>query len=164
MTTPDPSDETFGRIMRKFGGLIGSNYEGKVAHRSVGMACRRLRLRDAEIMAAITKAEANRLNAMMCRGGDRGVITDDESGGLAAADIIMLAHSAEGVEVFVVAEVSTTLHDRDVDRARARADIIRRLGNLVSLPAVIGSEISDAIRERAAAADVHVIHYEYDLR
>ena len=60
MTTPDPSDETFGRIIRKFGGLIGSNYEEKVAHRSVGMARRRLRLRDAEIMAAITKARCQR--------------------------------------------------------------------------------------------------------
>ena len=164
MTTPDPSDETFDRITRKLDGLIESHYEEKVVHRSVGIVPRRLRLRDAEVLWAITKPDANGLNAMMCRGVDRGVITDDEVDDPAAADIIMLAHSAEGVEVFVVAEVSTTLHDRDVDRARERADIIRRLGNRVSLPAVIGSEISDAIRERAPAADVHVIHYEYDLR
>ena len=164
MTTPDPSDETFDRIIRKLDGLIESHYEEKVAHRSVGIVPRRLRLRDAEVLWAITKPDANGLNAMMCRGVDRGVITDDEVDDLAAADIITLAHSAEGVEVFVVAEVSTTLHDRDVDRGRERADIIRRLGNRVSLPAVIGSEISEAIRERAAAADVHVIHYEYHPR
>ena len=159
MTTLDPSDETFDRVIRQLDGLIESHYEEKVAHRSVGIVPRRLRLRDAEVLLAITKPEANRLNAMMCRGA----ITDDEADNLAAADIIMLAHSAEGVEVFVVAEVSNTLHDRDVDRARERVESIRRLGNRGSLPAVIGSEISNAIRERAAAADVHVIHYEYDL-
>ena len=164
MTIPDPSDEIFDRVIRQLDGLIESHYEEKVAHRSVGIVSRRLPLHDAEALWAITKPEANGLNAMMCRGVDRGAITDGEADDLAAADIIMLAHSAEGVEVFVVAEVSNTLHDRDVDRARERADIIRRLGNRVSLPAVIGSEISNAIRERAAAADVHVIHYEYDLR
>ena len=164
MTTPDPSDETFDRVIPQLDGFIESHYEEKVAHRSVGIVPRRLRLGDAEVLWAITKPEANRLNAMMCRGVDRGVITDDEEDDLAAADTIMLAHSAEVVEVFVVTEVCATLYDRDVDRARERADIIRRLANRVSLPAVIGSEISDAIRERAAAAAVHMIHYEYDPR
>ena len=158
MTTPDPSDEIFDRVIRQLDGLIESHYEEKGPHRSVGTVSCRLRVRDAEVLWAIAMPEANGLNAMMYRGVDRGVITDDEADDLAAADIIMLAHSAEAVEV------STTLHDRDVDRARERADIIRRLGNRVSLLAVIGSEISDVIRERAAAAAVHMIHYEYDPR
>ena len=145
------------RMQGQLNNLTGNDYERWIARLSATIVRRHLNLRHARLLQAITKPDnesiADLANAAAMQGG----ITDDDAEDLIRADLVLLDTASTPEPVYVVAEVSLTLDDHDVDRAARRARILRNASGNDARPVVIGTGISDANRQRAEDSGVTVI-------
>ena len=145
------------RMQGQLNNLTGNDYERRIARLSATIVRRHLNLRHARLLQAITKPDnesiADLANAAAMQGG----ITDDDAEDLIRADLVLLDTASTPEPVYVVAEVSLTLDDHDVDRAARRARILRNASGNDARPVVIGTGISDANRQRAEDSGVTVI-------
>ena len=145
------------RMQGQLNNLTGNDYERWIARLSATIVRRHLNLRHARLLQAITKPDnesiADLANAAAMQGG----ITDDDAEDLIRADLVLLDTASTPEPVYVVAEVSLTLDDHDVDRAARRARILRDASGNDARPVVIGTGISDANRQRAEDSGVTVI-------
>ena len=145
------------RMQGQLNNLTGNDYERWIARLSATIVRRHLNLRHARLLQAITRPDnesiADLANAAAMQGG----ITDDDAEDLIRADLVLLDTASIPEPVYVVAEVSLTLDDHDVDRAARRARILRDASGNDARPVVIGTGISDANRQRAEDSGVTVI-------
>ena len=146
------------RVMRgQINNLNGSDYERKVVRRMSRLVRRHLGVRDAAVLAAINRPNGDTIASLLNDGTERGVITEDDADELDRADVILRGSSPDGEDVYVVGEISITIDDNDVDRAVARARVLRTASNTTTHAAVFGTAISDGNRERARSSDVTVV-------
>ena len=90
----------------------------------------------------------------------KGLITERERIDAFAVDIVMEGRrEADDATVFIVAEVSRTIGDSDVNRALDRANIVQRATGKQAIPAVIGVFVDQVRRELAEEQNVAVITY-----
>jgi hypothetical protein len=141
------------------GGLRGAEYERRVgrsfasyasmAYRQrSGRALRRNRLLSggiSEVSSAFLDLIADALDA--------GLIAENEWRDLQQADAVMSGQH-EGNTVYFVGEFSITVNNSDIDRAIARAAILRKATGCDAWPMVIGNTIPDPQRTRAEAERV----------
>ena len=160
----DGMDERFDRIeidqrvMRgQLNNLNGSDYERKVVRRMSRLIRRHLGVRDAAVLAAINRPNGDTIASLLNDGTERGVITEDDADELDRADVILRGSSPDGEDVYVVGEISITIDDNDLDRAIARARVLRTASDTTTHAAVFGTAISDGNRERARSSDVTVV-------
>ena len=78
------------------------------------------------------------------RAAATGIITWAESDELALADVIVRATGQDGTEVYVVAEISVTVQERDWVRAQRRAALLEKATGVMTIPAVIGVDEESA--------------------
>ena len=146
------------RIMRgQLNNLTGIDYERRVVRRASRIVRRYLGVRSAEVLLAINRPDGDTIANLSNDSADQGIITEDDADELDRTDVILRGSSPEGEEVYVVGEISITIDDSDVDRARDRARILRTASDTTTHAAVIGTSISDANRERAGNSGVTVI-------
>ena len=146
------------RVEGKVNHLMGNDYERKVIRGIRRTARRWLQLHNAIILLAVTVPNNPTIPDIMEQAVADGRITDDDADYLDQADIIMIGDdAATQTPAYAVLEVSITIGDRDIDRARERARILERADGHSVRAACIGSAISDANRQRAADLDVVVI-------
>ena len=86
-----------------------------------------------------------------------GAITPQAAYELDSADIIAVGDNRDGIAVYAVSEVSETIANHDLTRARQRAATLNAAVQADTRPVVIGKEISADHRERAAQQDIAVI-------
>ena len=145
-------------IMRgQLNNLTGTDYERRVVRRASRIVRRYLGVRSAEVLLAINRPDGDTIANLLNDSADQGIITEDDADELDRTDVILRGSSPEGEEVYVVGEISITIDDSDVDRARDRARILRTASDTTPHAAVIGTSISDANRERAGNSGVTVI-------
>ncbi|MDR7566677.1 MAG: hypothetical protein QN185_13360, partial [Armatimonadota bacterium] len=84
---------------------------------------------------------------------DQGRITPDDRAQVLEADVV-LAGLADGHEVYLLAEVSSTVTAHDVRRARARAAALEKATERPVLPAVAGERLSEDPETQEEAATV----------
>lgn len=137
--------------------LVGTDYERKAVRRSPRLVRRHLNIRNSVVLLAISRQNGREIAQLLDEATAQDNITAAEADELDRADIIMTGQTPQGEPVYVVAEVSVTIGDSDVDRARERANILGRASDDPTYAAVIGVDISDANRERAEAGQVAVI-------
>jgi len=90
---------------------------------------------------------------------DDGRISDVEALSVRRVDLLITGVRRIGTEklnVLLVVEVSRTIEEQDILRARSRADILRRVG-YEAVPVVAGSAISDIDRSAALSNGVEVV-------
>ena len=153
MTTPDHISEIQAALDR----LTGADYEFRVIRHASRLVRRHLNVRNAEMLVSINRQNGATIVNLLDDGADRGIITEEDAEELDRADMILRGSSPEGTDVYVVGEISITIDDNDVDRASDRARILRTVSDATTHPAVVGTSISDANRERAASSGVTVI-------
>lgn len=89
-----------------------------------------------------------------------GAITEDEYAQLDAVDLIVRARPAgAAADSYFAIEISRTISGQDISRAATRADILARALRVSAQGAVIGYQITEEERRRAAADNVAVITY-----
>ena len=146
------------RIMRgQLNNLTGTDYERLAVRRAPRLVRRHLGVRNAAVLVAINRPNGDTIANLLNDCADRGIITEDDADEIDRADIILSGSSPDGEDVYVVGEVSITIDDSDVDRARDRAGILQTASDTITHAAVIGTSISDGNRERARSSDVAVV-------
>ena len=145
------------RMQGQLNNLICNDYERRIARLFSTLVRRRWNLRHARLLQAITRLDDESIPDLANAAAMQGSITDDDAEDLIWADLVLLDTASTPEPVYVVAEVSLTLDDHDVDRAARRARILRDASGNDARPVVIGTGISDANRQRAEDSGVTVI-------
>ena len=129
-----------GRMGGDVSNMMGTNYEGTVARiadrlvrRELGLTSPTVVMRGRGMNATPTLPEVDQSAAL-------GTITWDESDDLALADVIVRATGEDGSFVYVVAEISITVQERDRVRAHRRAALMEKATGVRTIPVVIGIE------------------------
>ncbi len=137
--------------------LTGTDYERRAVRRAPRLVRRYLGVQNAEVLVAINRQNGRSITDLVNSAAMAGTITEDDADDLDRADIILQGNSPDGDGVYVVAEVSITIDETDVDRASQRARILHNASGATAHAAVIGTAISDANRERARSSRVTFI-------
>ena len=87
---------------------------------------------------------------------ERGDLSWDEADDLAMADVIVSATKEDGTAVFVVAEISITVQERERIQAQRRAAVLEKAMVVTTIPVVIG------IEEETPAAPSGVAFVQFD--
>lgn len=87
-------------------------------------------------------------------GADDGTITWEEEGRLNRTDMIVRAiREPDGTRLWIVAEISGLIGERDIRRARESATALRKLYSRETVPVVYGYRIVDQQRRSAQARE-----------
>ena len=87
-------------------------------------------------------------------GADDGTITWEEEGRLNRTDMIVRAiREPDGTRLWIVAEISGLIGERDIRRARESATALRKLYSRETVPVVYGYRIADQQRRSAQARE-----------
>ena len=85
-------------------------------------------------------------------GADDGTITLEEEGRLNRTDMVARAiREPEGTRLWIAAEISGLIGERDIRRARESAAALRKLYSQETIPVVYGYRIADQQRRSAQA-------------
>ena len=145
------------RMEGQLNNLTGADYERKVSKRAPRIARRHLYLQRVSVVYGITVPDNKTIAELLDRATENGSITDEQAGELERADLILAGANPADKPAYAVAEVSLTIDEHDVDRARSRARILQDASGAVAKAAVIGTAISDANRQRAEQDNVAVV-------
>ena len=101
---------------------------------------------DAQLQAALDQSES------------QGLVTEDEVNNLLTSDFIVRAQKARDRQyVYAVIEISHTINNRDINRARDRATSVAAITGDEAMAVVIGGVIQPPQRQLAAESDVRVV-------
>ena len=127
-----------GRMGGDVSNMMGTDYEGTAARiadrlvrRELGLTSPAVVMRGRGMNATPTLPEVDQAAAL-------GTITWEESDDLALADVIVRATGEDGSFVYVVAEISITVQERDRVRAHRRAALLEKATGVSTIPVVIG--------------------------
>lgn len=142
------------RLGRALGGLLEAKLE-----RSIGpILARTFGLHDVHTLQSRFTMPNQEFNRRLAQAQAEGKITADQAFQLDRADYIVYGRqNADDAGVYFVAEVSWTLGQNDIIRARERADIMAAASGGNAIAVVIAQEIPPPQVEQAAAAQVILI-------
>ena len=132
--------------------LDGKSYEHNAAHIAPLLVIRYLRRPNPKVVHAEATPHYNTMHGPLTAAANAGRITYADVMDIIRADIILRDDNGG----YCVAEVSITLDDSDITRARRRADLLAQATRAPAVPFVIGDQILDTSRETAAAHDVTI--------
>ena len=143
------------RLGRALGGLLEASLE-----RSIGpILARAFGLHDVHTLQSRFTMPNQEFNRRLSQAQAEGKITPDQAFQLDRADYIVYGRqNADDAGVYFVAEVSWTLGQNDIDRARERADIMAAASGVNAIAVAIAQEIPPPQVEQAAAAQVILIY------
>ena len=148
--------QTLNTLDGRVANITGSDYERRATRRVPSLLSRYLRLSRIQVLHSPLQETAPFLVGMINNALTAHDITDSEADDL-EADIIVSANNAAGDRTYLVAEASITIDDTNIDRAHRRAQILQSFAGRPVIPAVIGATASDANRQRATDANVHIL-------
>ena len=145
-----------GRMGGDVSRLLGTNYEGKATVAAPRLARRILGLANPTVVG---RGWANNLVLPLPeadQAAEKGDITWEEADDLVLADVIVRATEQNGAPVYVLAEISITVQERDRVRAHRRAALLEKATGVTTIPVVIG------IEEETPAGDSGVAFWGFD--
>ena len=145
-----------GRLGGNVSRLMGTDYEGNAARIADRLVRRNLRLLNPAVVMRGRGTNATPSIPEVDQAAATGTITWDESDDLATADVIVRATGHDGEPVYVVAEISITVQERDRVRAQRRAALLERATGVTTIPVVIG------INEETPDGDAGVYFWHFD--
>jgi len=146
------TDARLDRLEGNMNRLIGTDYERKAARRAGRRANRYLGMGDMRVMYAVTMPDNNQFPEILDSAIRAGRMDESEAEELEEVDIVM-----RGPGGYAVAEVSITLDETDVQRARERAGLLSKAVTEPVRAIVIGARALDAASQLAAANHVAVM-------
>ena len=149
------SHEGLRRDLDRMGGhlsnLMGTDYESTVARYADRLARRHLHLISPAVTARARGAHATLPLPVGDQAAEAGRISWDEADDLALSDVIIAAFTEEGEDVFVVAEISMTVQQKDRENVTRRADILQRATGTSTIPVTIGISQESPVEASAPA-------------
>ena len=126
------------RMSGRLSNLLGADYESTVARYTDRLVRRNLNVKSPAVVARAKGANATLPFPAGDQAAESGRISWDEADDLALADVIVAGLTDEGRDIFVVAEISMTVQQRDRGNAARRADILQRATGTPTIPVTIG--------------------------
>ena len=142
------------RMSGQLNNLIGSDYERRAARVVLRRLKRHFNIDPSEILRSSTALGNPDVTNLLSRVVDAGIVSEDEAEDLELADIIVRGQDPGGVTVHVVAEVSITIHEEDIERASRRAAVLESATGGTTHAVVVGESASPASLEIAAQEKV----------
>ena len=149
--------DTVGRMQGTVGRLEGAELERKVHANIAGLVSNPLGIRRPRVLKSLVLSTVPELFDILHPAQDDGRIDRDQFDSLLRADIIMSGRDLAAQPLYVVIEISRTVHDDDVTRARERADIMAAAGGEPTMALVIGYIIPPPQRRKAEELGVHLM-------
>ncbi len=145
-----------GRIGGDVSNMMGTGYEGTAARVADRLVRRELGLTRPTVVMRGRGNTATPPIPEIDQGAEAGNITWSESDDLAMADVIVRATGQDGETVYVVAEISITVQERDRVRAQRRAALLEKATGVAAIPVVIG------VDEETPEGDSGVAFWQFD--
>ena len=123
--------------------LTGEDYEGHAARRAPLMLIGLLGAGNAETIATTRRPE--QLEAIALNATGDGSITVEKAIELQSADLVIRTESPPGTTVNILAEISITIQQRDLNRALARAATLETATKVRTLPFLIGTKVEEGL-------------------
>ncbi len=139
------------RIGGHVSNLLGTDYESTVARYADRLARRHLRLISPAVTTRARGPNATLPLPVGDQAAEAGRISWDEADDLALSDVIVAALTEAGEDVFVVAEISMTVQQKDRENATRRADILQRATGTSTIPVTIGISQESPVETPAPA-------------
>ena len=155
-------EESQQRLMERFQelhdsheNLRGTVLEQTAARRLLPRITQELRLRRPQIVKSLDMAMPANLLDALDKAAEKDRITMDMAAAVSVTDLIMQGVSRDGATlIYVLAEVSGTLNQHDIDRARERAAALETATGQRTLAAVAAVIIPTPQQDQASAAGV----------
>ena len=123
--------------------LTGQDYESHAARRAPLMLIGLLGAGNAETIATTRRPE--QLEAIALNATGDGSITVEKAIELQNADLVIRTESPPGTTVNILAEISITIQQRDLNRALARAATLEMATKIRTLPFLIGTQVEEGL-------------------
>ena len=123
--------------------LTGQDYESHAARRAPLMLIGLLGAGNAETIATTRRPE--QLEAIALNATGDGSITLEKAIELQSADLVIRTESPPGTTVNILAEISITIQQRDLNRALARAATLETATKVRTLPFLIGTKVEEGL-------------------
>lgn len=120
--------------------LMGTDYQGTVTRIADRLARRHLGLHNPQVIAQAHNGQTIPLH-LIDKAISQQQIDWNDVEDMDRADIILQAVTPEGEERFVVAEVSITVQQKDLDAAANRARLLTAATGVTAMPVAIGAAI-----------------------
>ena len=144
------------RMQGQLGNLQGRDYELRMIESIHHIVRRALDMEIAKVLKG-GSADAGELSNKVTDAERRGAVTREQGDLLFLADAVMSGiRRADRSPLHAVAEISVTIGEKDVKRARDRADILSKVMGEPAMGVVIGDGISEPDRRRAERSGVAV--------
>ena len=151
-------EDRMDRMDDTVGHLVGSELEREVHANIVNIASRQLGLNRVRILQSKMVTRSPEFQDAIDDAEEQDAITTVQASNLEQSDVILAARRKSDREaVHVVAEVSSVVGRRDIERARDRADTLTTIKGTPVIPVVIGGNIAPPQREIADQKSVSVI-------
>ena len=123
--------------------MTGQDYESHAARRAPLMLIGLLGAGNAETIATTRRPE--QLDAIALNATGDGSITVEKAIELQSADLVVRTESPPGMTVNILAEISITIQQRDLNRALARAATLEMATKVRTLPFLIGTKVEEGL-------------------
>ena len=146
------------RILRDINRLASADYERRIARNIRRNSLRYFGISSAQLVQSVTIPEEDHLILdLLDMAHSQGVIQPNEADNAYMTNIVIQGQDSANQSAYVAIEASVTIEDRDIIKARQRADIISKATGLPTSAAVCGSRIDDATSALAGEYDVTII-------
>ena len=158
-TRLDGVETRLGHVETDVAGLRGDALERKAPTHLCQLLCDTLSIRRVQViwMPGGFAAPLRRMDNFAIdveSGADDGVITSEEEGRLNRTDMVARAiREPEGTRLWIAAEISGLIGERDIRRARESATALRKLYSQETVPVVYGYRNHDQQRRSAQARE-----------
>ena len=144
------------RMQGQMGNLLGRDYELRMVQNIHHIMRRALGMESPKVLKG-GSADAGELSNKVTDAERRGAITREEGDILFLVDAVVSGiRESDRSPLHAVAEISVTIGEKDVERAKDRADILSKVMDEPAMGVVIGDGISEPDRRRAERAGVAV--------
>ena len=123
--------------------MTGQDYESHAARRAPLMLIAFLGAKKLETLATSKKPE--QLDAIALKATGDGSITLEKAIELQSADLVVRTESPPGTTVNILAEISITIQQHDLNRALARAATLEMATKIRTLPFLIGTQVEEGL-------------------
>ena len=148
-TTVDRLETETSRVGGHVSRPAGTDYQTRTAR----LAPRRLR----DLLGVQAAQVQDNIPNIISDATQKGAITSDEADALDHADTVLSGVNADGDPVYVLAEISITVQTHDINRAQHRSAILEKATGIPTIPATLGSAISERGASLAAQEKVAFI-------
>ena len=140
------------------GNLRGSYYELKIGNNIASIINQHMNLRRIRVLKGSRAPDDMAFLDLLLDAEDQGIITEQERAEATNVDIVLQAQThPEQSRIYIVIEISVTIANHDINRAAARADILRKATGEAAIPAVIGAHSDEARHQLALEQNVTLI-------